>query len=100
MVLWVADVATELLRRGHRPIVYSPHHGVIAQELRERTIPRAKDAAGHHVAAGSDSRPEPFRNDARHAGVFAYASRLYLSRVVELEECSAPFSTDSAVPPG
>jgi hypothetical protein len=38
MVLHVRDIAGELLRRGHAPIVYSPLRGVVADELRRATI--------------------------------------------------------------
>lgn len=37
--LYVRDVATALLERGHRPFVYSPLHGTVAEELRLATIP-------------------------------------------------------------
>jgi hypothetical protein len=41
--LYVRDVATELLRRGHRPVVYSPRLGPVAHELRRSTIPVVDD---------------------------------------------------------
>jgi hypothetical protein len=37
--LYVRDVAFALQRRGHRPVVYSPQLGDVAQEIRSRTIP-------------------------------------------------------------
>lgn len=37
--LYVRDLAVQLLARGHRPIVYSPVLGPIADELLERTVP-------------------------------------------------------------
>ena len=35
----VRDLALELFRRGHTPIVYSPHLGEIAHEIRTATVP-------------------------------------------------------------
>jgi len=37
--LYVCELATNLLRRGHSPIVYSPQLGHTARELRETTVP-------------------------------------------------------------
>ena len=37
--LYVCELATSLLRRGHTPIVYSPQLGPTAHELREATVP-------------------------------------------------------------
>ncbi len=37
--LYVCEVATSLLRRGHTPIVYSPQLGPTARELRNATVP-------------------------------------------------------------
>ena len=37
--LYVCELATSLLRRGHTPIVYSPQPGPTAHELREATVP-------------------------------------------------------------
>lgn len=55
---YVRDLALGLLARGHSPIVYSPHDGPIARELRALTIPVVDDLAkisgsvdvihGHH----------------------------------------------------
>lgn len=57
--LYVRDLALELLRRGHLPVVYTPYPGSIADELREKTVPvvtSLKDIDftpdvihGHHV---------------------------------------------------
>ena len=57
--LYVRDVATGLLRRGHRPVVYSPRLGPLASEIRAATIPVVDDLArlaeppdiihGHHA---------------------------------------------------
>ena len=41
--LFIRDVAVELLKRGHTPIVYSPRLGELAQELRVATIPVVDD---------------------------------------------------------
>lgn len=41
--LYVRDVATGLLERGHTPIVYSPILGAVAQELRQATVPVVDD---------------------------------------------------------
>jgi hypothetical protein len=41
--LWVRDVALALQARGHRPIVYSPILGELADELRRATIPVVDD---------------------------------------------------------
>ncbi|MCW5893608.1 MAG: glycosyltransferase [bacterium] len=37
--LWVRDVALALQARGHRPVVYSPVLGELADELRRATVP-------------------------------------------------------------
>lgn len=37
--LYVCELATNLLRRGHTPIVYSPQLGHTARELRNATVP-------------------------------------------------------------
>ena len=37
--LYVCELATDLLRRGYTPIVYSPNPGPLARELRDATIP-------------------------------------------------------------
>lgn len=37
--LYVCELATSLLRRGHTPIVYSPQLGPTARELRNTTVP-------------------------------------------------------------
>ncbi len=37
--LYVRDVATALLARGHRPVVYSPVLGTVAEDLRLGTVP-------------------------------------------------------------
>jgi hypothetical protein len=41
--LYVRDVAAALLRRGHRPVVYSPRLGALAAEIRSCTIPVVDD---------------------------------------------------------
>ena len=41
--LYVCELATSLLQRGHTPIVYSPHLGPLARELRETTVPVVDD---------------------------------------------------------
>ena len=56
--VYVRDVASELLRRGHEPIVYSPRLGPLADDIRSLTIPIVDDPAriaqppdiihGHH----------------------------------------------------
>jgi glycosyltransferase involved in cell wall biosynthesis len=56
--LYVRDLALALLRRGHRPIAYSPVLGPVADELRAATVPVVDDLAqvgsapdvihGHH----------------------------------------------------
>lgn len=57
--LYVRDLARELLRRGHTPVVYTLKPGIIADELRAATIPVVSDLAqigfvpdvihGHHA---------------------------------------------------
>ncbi|HKS09532.1 MAG TPA: glycosyltransferase, partial [Pyrinomonadaceae bacterium] len=37
--LYVCELATSLLRRGHTPVVYSPQLGPTARELRDATVP-------------------------------------------------------------
>jgi hypothetical protein len=41
--LYARDVATALLARGHRPIVYSPRLGAVAEDLRLATVPVTDD---------------------------------------------------------
>jgi hypothetical protein len=41
--LYVRDVAIELIKRGHKPIVYSPRIGKLAEVLRRKSIPVVKD---------------------------------------------------------
>lgn len=41
--LFVRDVATALLARGHRPVVYSPVLGTVAEDLRLATVPVTDD---------------------------------------------------------
>lgn len=36
--LYIRDVALELLRRGHKPVVYSPRTGRLAESLRQKSI--------------------------------------------------------------
>lgn len=50
--LYVWDLATALLARGHRPIVFSPVLGRLARELREATVPVVSDLRG--VSAAPD----------------------------------------------
>jgi hypothetical protein len=42
-VLYVHDLAMQLLARGHTPIVYSRHHGAMVEEFRNATIPVIDD---------------------------------------------------------
>lgn len=44
--LYVWDLATELLRRGHAPVVYAPVLGPLAGELRAATVPVVDDLSG------------------------------------------------------
>jgi hypothetical protein len=37
--LYIRDLATALLRIGHKPVVYSPRLGAVAKEIRARAIP-------------------------------------------------------------
>src|SRR4029450_6690764 len=53
--LYVSDLATALLRRGHTPIVYSPVLGPLAAELRAATIPVVDDLS--NVATVPDLIP-------------------------------------------
>jgi glycosyl transferase family 4 len=56
--VYVRDLASSLRRRGHLPIVYSPHLGAIAEEIRAETVPVVEDMSkigtapdvihGHH----------------------------------------------------
>lgn len=57
--LYVRDLAAGLLRRGHKPVVYSPELGAVAAEIRELTVPVVDDLSaatfapdvihGHHL---------------------------------------------------
>ena len=56
--VYVRDLSSSLLGRGHLPIVYSPHLGAIADEIRASTVPVVSDVSrigetpdiihGHH----------------------------------------------------
>ena len=56
--VYVRDLASSLLQRGHLPIVYSPHLGEMAAEVRANTVPVVDDVSrigaapdiihGHH----------------------------------------------------
>src|SRR5688572_26159647 len=56
--LYVRDIAYGLLAKGHRPVIYSPRLGKLAQEIRAETIPVIDDLSrlsappdiihGHH----------------------------------------------------
>jgi hypothetical protein len=56
--LFVKEVARELLRRGHSPVVYTPEPGEVADEIRAATVPVVTDLSrlahppdvvhGHH----------------------------------------------------
>lgn len=50
--LYVRDVALGLLRRGHRPVVYSPVLGSVASELTAATVPVVDDLS--RIAAVPD----------------------------------------------
>lgn len=41
--LYVCDLALELLRRGHRPVIYSPHLGTLAVKIRNEGVPIVDD---------------------------------------------------------
>ena len=41
--LYVRDLASALLRRGHNPVAYSTRLGAVAEELRSATIPVIDD---------------------------------------------------------
>src|SRR6185436_7828466 len=41
--LYLRDVAVTLLRRGHRPVAFSPVLGEVAAELRRMTVPVIDD---------------------------------------------------------
>ena len=41
--LFVRDLATELINRGHKPVVYSPRIGELADVLRQKSIPVVQD---------------------------------------------------------
>ena len=41
--LYLRDVAVELLKRGHKPVVYSPRTGELAEQLRSKSIPVVAD---------------------------------------------------------
>lgn len=43
--LYVRDLAAALVARGHRPIAFSTHLGVVADSLREATVPVVDDLA-------------------------------------------------------
>src|SRR5262245_39725458 len=39
--LFAVELAEELLRRGERPVIFTPHAGALADDARWRTIPIA-----------------------------------------------------------
>jgi hypothetical protein len=41
--LYIRDVAVELIKRGHKPIVYSPQIGELTEQLRSKSIPVVTD---------------------------------------------------------
>jgi hypothetical protein len=41
--LYVRDLAVELVKRGHKPVVYSPRIGKLAEEFARKSIPVIKD---------------------------------------------------------
>ncbi len=43
--LYVRDVATALLHRGHRPVAFSTRLGAVAEDLRRATVPVVSDLA-------------------------------------------------------
>ncbi len=43
--LYIRDLATQLINRGHKPVVYSPQIGELATVLRQRSIPVLEDLA-------------------------------------------------------
>jgi hypothetical protein len=45
-VLYTRDLALELLAQGHRPVVFSPEPGDVANELRAATVPVIDDLKG------------------------------------------------------
>lgn len=48
----IRDIALGLLRRGHQPVVYSPHLGEMADEIRAATVPVVDDLT--RIAAPPD----------------------------------------------
>ncbi|HEU4478577.1 MAG TPA: hypothetical protein VFR80_08665 [Pyrinomonadaceae bacterium] len=40
--LYVRDIAFGLLAKSHRPLIYSPRLGKLAQEIRAETIPASR----------------------------------------------------------
>ncbi|HEX3530723.1 MAG TPA: glycosyltransferase [Thermoanaerobaculia bacterium] len=56
--LWIKEAALGLLRRGHAPMIYTPDPGVVAEEIRNATVPVVDDLSrlgvrpdvihGHH----------------------------------------------------
>jgi len=50
--LYIRDVAMELIKRGHKPIVYSPHIGKLAEALRQKSIPVVNDL--HSISVTPD----------------------------------------------
>ena len=40
--LYIRDVAVELIKRGHKPIVYSPQIGELTEQLRSKSIPSSQ----------------------------------------------------------
>ncbi|MBI4927497.1 MAG: glycosyltransferase family 4 protein [Anaerolineae bacterium] len=46
--LYVRDVAVELIKRGHKPVVYSPRLGKLAEELAKKSIPTIDNLESIH----------------------------------------------------
>ena len=71
----VRDLALGLLRRGHRPVVYSPELGEIAAEIRAATVAVVDDLAA--IAAPQSLYDPPFGLEAidfevMHAELLGY----------------------------
>ena len=86
--VYVRDLATELLRRGHTPIVYSLTHGDVARELRSRTVPVVSDL--------DDVPPPDLIHGQEHLGTMT--ALLRYPRVPAIFFCHSFFGWGSAPP--
>lgn len=97
--LWVRDMASSLLVRGHRPIAFSLVIGdVVAGDLRAATIPVVDDLGERRHAARCHPWPSPRRDADRGVAFPRRAHRAGVPRVSALGRTAPQTSRDREVP--